>query len=43
MSDPDVELTQNIGFSEKHLNEVKRFIKNRKNEIIDSWDNHFNS
>ncbi len=41
--DPDVELAQNIGFSEKQLNEVKRFIKNRKNEIINSWVNHFNS
>jgi len=41
--DPDVELAQNIGFSAKQLNEVKRFIKNRKNEIIHSWVNHFNS
>ena len=43
MSDPDVELAQNIGLSDKQLNEVKRFIKNRKNEIINSWVNHFNS
>jgi len=41
--DPDVELAQNIGFSAKQLNEVKHFIKNRKNEIIDSWVKHFNS
>lgn len=41
--DPEIELAQNLGFSEKQLNEVKRFISKNKNEIIKAWVKHFNS
>jgi hypothetical protein len=41
--DPEIELAHNMGFSEKQLNEVKRFITKHKNEIIEAWIKHFNS
>lgn len=41
--EPEIELAQNIGFSEKQLNEVKHFILKHKNEITDAWIKHFNS
>lgn len=41
--DPEIELAQNIGFSEKQLKKVKRFILNHKNEIFEAWIKHFNS
>jgi hypothetical protein len=41
--EPNIELAQNIGFSLIQLNDVKSFIINHKNEIIDAWVKHFNS
>jgi hypothetical protein len=41
--EPEIELAQNIGFSEKQLNEVKHIIVKHKNTIIDAWHKHFSS
>jgi ribosomal protein L16/L10AE len=41
--EPEIELAQNIGFSEKQLNEVKHIILKHINEITDAWIKHFNS
>jgi Domain of unknown function (DUF4160) len=39
---PEIELANNYGFSEKHLNEIKLIILKHKNEIEDAWNKHFN-
>jgi len=41
--EPEIELAKNFGFNEKQLNEIKRFITEQENEIIDAWSKHFKS
>jgi hypothetical protein len=41
--EPGIELAQNISFSEKQLNEIKRILLKHKNEITEAWVEHFNS
>jgi hypothetical protein len=41
--EPEIELAQNIGFSEKQLNEIIRIIVKHKTEIINAWGKHFNN
>ncbi len=38
---PGVELAQSVGFSKKKLNKLTEIIKDKKDEINQSWENHF--
>jgi hypothetical protein len=38
---PTVELARNIGLSSPRINEAKRLVETRQQEIINAWNNHF--
>ncbi|MDR4988071.1 MAG: DUF4160 domain-containing protein [Bacteroidales bacterium] len=38
---PNAELAQSVGFSKKELNKLTEIIKEKKDEINQSWENHF--
>lgn len=40
--EPNVELSQNIGFSDKQIAELRCIIEEHLKEITDAWKNHFN-
>jgi len=40
--EPEIELAQSVGFSEKKLNEIEKIIQNHKDTILDAWHKHFN-
>jgi hypothetical protein len=39
--DPHIELVKNYGLSASRLNEIEKIIKDRVDEITDSWNKHF--
>lgn len=39
--EPNIEYTQSVGFNEVELNKLIEIIKNHKDEIVESWRNHF--
>lgn len=39
--EPSIELACNIGLSSSKMREAERLVENRKQEIIDAWNNHF--
>ena len=39
--DPKIELAKNHGLSTSRLNEIEKIIKDRIDEITDSWNQHF--
>ena len=39
--DPEIELAKNYGLSANRLNEIETIIKDRIDEITDSWNQHF--
>lgn len=39
--EPSIELARNIGLSSSKMREAERLVENRKQEIIDAWNNHF--
>ena len=41
--DPEVKLADSYGLSAKELNKISRIIDNRKTEIRDAWNEHFNA
>lgn len=41
--EPHIELAVNKGISPTELNELKRIVEERQNEIRDSWNKHFNT
>jgi len=41
--EPQIALHQNYGLSSEQLNEIRKVIEERKNEIADSWRKHFGS
>ena len=41
--EPKIELATNKGLGETELDELKRIIEERQNEIRDSWQQHFKS
>jgi hypothetical protein len=40
---PEVALADSHGFSARELNNISRIIDNRKAEIVEAWNEHFNS
>lgn len=40
---PDVQLAESYGFSAVELNKIRKIIDNRRSEIEDAWNEHFNS
>lgn len=40
---PEVQLADSYGFSARELNKIAKVIDNRKTEIEDAWNEHFNS
>jgi len=40
---PAVELARNIGLSSTRIKEAERLVETRQQEIIDAWNNHFDS
>lgn len=41
--EPNIDLAVNKGISPTELNELKRIVEERQNEIRDSWNKHFNA
>ena len=41
--EPDIALAKNYGLSKKQLAEVERIIRDKKDEIQNSWQKHFRS
>jgi UTP:GlnB (protein PII) uridylyltransferase len=41
--EPNIEIAQSVGYNERELNKLVEIIKNHRNEIIESWNNHFGS
>ncbi len=41
--EPQIELAVNKGISPTELNELKRIVEERQNEIRESWNKHFNT
>ena len=39
--DPEIELAKNHGLSASRLNEIEKIIKDRIDEITNSWNQHF--
>ena len=39
--EPNIEYAQSVGFNEVELNKLIEIIKNHKDEIVESWRNHF--
>jgi len=39
--EPNIELSQNFGFSEKKLNLVQKLIKEHEDDIRNAWSRHF--
>jgi len=39
--EPNIELSQNFGFSEKELNLVQKLIKEHEDDIRNAWSRHF--
>lgn len=39
--EPEVALARNHGFLQKHLRRIRALIDERKSEIRDAWDRHF--
>lgn len=40
---PEVHLATSFGFSAVELNKIRKIVDNRKSEIEDAWNEHFNS
>ncbi len=40
---PEVQLADSYGFSAVELNKIRKIIDNRRTEIEDAWNEHFNS
>jgi Domain of unknown function (DUF4160) len=40
---PQVQLAESYGFSAKELNNIASIVYNKRNEIEDSWNEHFKS
>ncbi len=40
---PEVRLADSYGFSAVELNKIRKIIDNKKAEIEDAWNEHFNS
>jgi hypothetical protein len=40
---PEVRLADSYGFSARELNKISRIVDNRKTEIEEAWNEHFNS
>ena len=40
---PSIQLADSYGFSAKELNQFRKIIGNRKNEIEETWNEHFKS
>ncbi len=40
---PDVRLARSYGFSARELNKIRTIADNRRTEIEDAWNEHFNS
>lgn len=41
--EPAVTLARNYGLSQKRIREIQKIIEERKNEIQDGWQKHFQS
>lgn len=41
--DPDVQLADTYGFSAVELNRIRKIIDNRRTEIEEAWNEHFNT
>jgi hypothetical protein len=41
--EPEVKLADSYGLTAKELNKISRIIDNRKIEIRNAWDEHFNT
>lgn len=41
--EPDVILADSYGFSARELNNISGMIDNRKDEIVEAWNEHFKS
>ncbi len=41
--EPEIELAVNKGLGATELNELKKIVEERQNEIRDSWQRHFKS
>ena len=39
--EPNIELAKNYGFSNTQINEIKKIIEEKQNEINKSWNQHF--
>lgn len=40
---PSIELARNIGLSSAKIKDAERIVVSRQQEIIDAWNNHFES
>ena len=40
---PEIELAKNYNYTQKQLKEIKTLIKGHYDEIIQSWEKHFES
>ena len=40
---PEIELEKNYNYTQKQLKEIKTLIKGHYDEIIQSWEKHFES
>jgi hypothetical protein len=41
--EPEVQLADSYGFSAIELNKIRKIIDNKRTEIEDAWNEHFNS
>ena len=39
--EPNIELAKSVGFNKKQIKLLEKAIKNRENEIRNSWEEHF--
>ncbi|MFH1612869.1 MAG: DUF4160 domain-containing protein [bacterium] len=41
--EPSITLVQNYGLSQKNISDIQKIIEERKDEIKDNWEKHFQS
>lgn len=41
--EPEIELAENHGLSQKQSNEIKKVIEENENDIRNAWKNHFSN
>ena len=41
--EPEIELAENHGLSQKQINEIKKLIEENENDIRNAWQDHFSN